>query len=119
EVDNLSLINLIENGGFENGSLNPWISLNAEITSEFSHSDYFSVKLTDEQSVAFIGQFIPVQEGEQYEFFASLAKVGTLQSPMISISVVYYDDSLNLLGYGLIKNFSTNTLPNAEDNQWI
>lgn len=40
----MPLNNVVVNGGFETGTLDPWLSLNASINSEHSHSGFFSVR---------------------------------------------------------------------------
>lgn len=39
----MTIQNLVINGDFENGTLSPWISDNAAITNQYSHSGFFQL----------------------------------------------------------------------------
>ncbi|MDQ0857682.1 hypothetical protein QFZ72_001161 [Bacillus sp. V2I10] len=68
---------------------------------------------------SFIFQYVEANPTERFEFLGSLAKVGTLTSPPVSLTVAYYDSSFGFLGYGLITNIPSSRLPNVEDETWL
>ncbi|MUG72736.1 NTTRR-F1 domain [Paenibacillus validus] len=115
----MSITNIIVNGGFETGSLLPWINFNATITTDFSHSGFYAARLLGGDLNSFITQFVPATPGESYEFLVSLAKVGTAPSPPISLTVAFYNDSFTFLGYGLITTIQTDRLPDVNDDTWL
>ena len=41
----MSIQNLVVNGSFENGALPPWVGQNATVTTQFSHSGFWSARL--------------------------------------------------------------------------
>jgi hypothetical protein len=90
--------------GFETGIFSPWIPSSATITSQFSHSVSFAVRLLGGNVNSFIFQYVEANPTERFEFLVSLAKVGPLTSPPVSLSVAYYNASFGFLGYGLITN---------------
>jgi hypothetical protein len=115
----MSLNNLVVNGDFASGSLLPWLSLNAQITGVNSHSGLYSARLQGGNASAYLIQYLSVTPGEKYELLLSLAKAGAAQSPPVNISISYYDDSNNFLGYGLNENVYVNRLPNGTTAEWI
>ncbi|MEC1538283.1 hypothetical protein P9D55_20310 [Bacillus sonorensis] len=46
------------NGGFETGTLAPWVGVNTTVTSEFSHSGFFSARLFGGTFTSYITQFV-------------------------------------------------------------
>ncbi|MCU4666861.1 NTTRR-F1 domain, partial [Bacillus paralicheniformis] len=72
----MSIQNLVVNGSFENGALPPWVGQNATVTTQFSHSGFWSARLLGGAVTSFIAQFVPVDAGEGLEFLVSLAKEG-------------------------------------------
>nr|WP_307439613.1 NTTRR-F1 domain [Bacillus sp. V2I10] len=107
------------NGGFETGTFSPWVASNATITNQFSHSGSFAARLLGGNINSFIFQYVEANPTERFEFLGSLAKVGTLTSPPVSLTVAYYDSSFGFLGYGLITNIPSSRLPNVEDETWL
>ncbi|WP_328128589.1 NTTRR-F1 domain, partial [Priestia megaterium] len=57
---NMSIQNLIINGGFETGTLTSWSSANTTVTSQFSHSGSFSARFQSSPFTSYIGQFVPL-----------------------------------------------------------
>ncbi|MFB5761484.1 NTTRR-F1 domain [Paenibacillus medicaginis] len=55
--------NRIVNGGFESGTLFPWITMNAVVTSQFSHSGMFSARLQGGPVISYLAQFVPANSG--------------------------------------------------------
>ncbi|MCY8563887.1 NTTRR-F1 domain, partial [Bacillus sonorensis] len=115
----MSIRNVVINGGFETGTLPPWVGQNAFVTTQFSHSGFWSATLLGGNVVSFIAQFAPVNAGEGLEFLVSLAKSGFLPSPQVQIQVSYFDSSFNFLGQGLFVNIPFNRLPVVENNTWL
>ncbi|MFZ7102488.1 MAG: NTTRR-F1 domain, partial [Peptococcaceae bacterium] len=115
----MSLDNLIINGSFETNSFPPWVSQNATITRDFSHSGYFAVRLAGGILNSYIHQIVPVNAGEKYEFLVSLAKVGLLPSPQVSLSIPFYDANFNFVGYELITVIDTDRIGKVEEDDWL
>ncbi|MCY8552714.1 NTTRR-F1 domain, partial [Bacillus haynesii] len=116
----MSIQNLVVNGSFENGALPPWVGQNATVTTQFSHSGFWSARLLGGAVTSFIAQFVPVDAGEGLEFLVSLAKEGfPAPSPQVQIQVSYFDSSFNFLGQGLFLNIPFNRLPIVENNTWL
>lgn len=115
----MSIQNSVVNGSFEAGSLSPWAGQNAAVTTQFSHSGFWSATLLGGATVSFIAQFVPVDEGEGLEFLVSLAKSGILPSPQVQIQVSYFDSMFNFLGQGLFINIPFNRLPVVQNNAWL
>ncbi|HDR5039316.1 TPA: NTTRR-F1 domain, partial [Bacillus anthracis] len=115
----MSINELIVNGSFESGSFFPWVPINATITSEFSHSGFFAARLTGGTVNSYIFQTVPIDSGENFKFIVSLAKIGTLPSPPVTISVSYYDEGFNFIEYGLITNIPANRIPSLNGLDWL
>lgn len=116
----MTLNNNVVNGGFETGSLVPWLSLNASINSANSHSGFFRAQLNGGGLNSFIVQLVPITAGDNLELLFSLAKLGALPNPIVSTSVSYYDALFNFLGTGLIVNNISSRLPDAAtDDTWL
>lgn len=115
----LSIENRIINGGFETSSFPPWSAFNATISTQFSHSGFYSARLLGGSVNSYIFQYVEANPAERFEFLVSLAKAGTLSGPPITLSVAYYNASFSFLGYGLITNIPSSRLPNVEDETWL
>ncbi|PEE01472.1 hypothetical protein CON78_04230, partial [Bacillus toyonensis] len=116
------ITNLIINGGFENGTLVPFSTVNALIDGTHSHSGLFSATLSGGIGNAVIVQEVPVPSNQSFELFASLSKVGAAASPTISITIAYYAGAViaaNFLGYGLSVIIPSNRLPDNSQNTWL
>jgi hypothetical protein len=87
----MSIKNLVVNGGFETGSLNPWIALNAAITTISTHSGFYAAVLEGGAVNAVLAQDVPVEAGESYELIVSLAKAGAEPNPLVMVTISYYD----------------------------
>lgn len=114
--------NRIINGGFETGSFSPSWSVTgtgATIVSGNSHSGPNSARLAGGTGTITLSQRVPVTPGENFEFFVSLAKVGTLISPPISIVISYRDSTDGFLGNALMTNISSGRLPNNDERDWM
>ncbi len=61
----MAINDLIINGGFETGTLIPWDSLGAVVTSQFRHSGTFAAQLAGGAGNAFLVQFLPANPGEK------------------------------------------------------
>ena len=116
---NMSIQNLIINGGFETGTLTPWTSSNTTVTSQFSHSGSFSVRFQSSPFTSYIGQFVPLNSGERMEFLASFAKVGTAPSTPVFIQVTFYDSLSNFLGPGLGITIPIGHIPTVDNDTWL
>lgn len=117
--EKMSFNELIVNGSFETGDFAPWIQSGSAITSQFSHSGFLASQLTGGTADAFILQFVPVKPMERFEFLVSLAKIGMAPSPLVSITILYYDAAFNFLELGLTVKIPTGHLPNVNDNNWV
>ncbi|WP_142936471.1 NTTRR-F1 domain, partial [Priestia endophytica] len=115
----MSIQNLIINGGFETGTLAPWITSNTVITSKYSHSGFYSARLQGGATFSYISQFVPIEPGESLEILASLATVGQASAISITIQVFYYGSQLNLLENGLLITVPGNQIPNVENRMWL
>lgn len=109
----------IVNGSFEAGTFSPWTASNAVLTSQFSHSGLFAAQLAGGTANAYIFQFVPVDQENRLMFVVSLARVGPLPSPMVSIIISYFDADFNFLGQGLITNIPAGHLPDVNENNWL
>ncbi len=115
----MSFNELIVNGGFETGTLEPWTALNTLITDQYSHSGLFAARLVGGASISYLFQFVPVNPGQRFEFRIYLAKIGIAPSPPVSISVGYYNEAKNFLGYGFVTSIQKNLLAGADENDWL
>jgi len=107
--------NRIVNGGFETGMISPFTGNRIAIESSSSHSGPFSARLVGGTSTSFLSQLVPVSPGENFEFFVSLAKLGTNTSASISIVISYLDSRSNILATPLMINIPSGRLT----NDWI
>ncbi|BCD23505.1 hypothetical protein BC30090_2402 [Bacillus cereus] len=111
--------NRIVNGGFETGTLSPFIVNNPSfisINNSNSHSGVYSARLSGSLATAIIAQAVPVSPNETFELFVSLSKVGPFPSPLIAINVQYYNGN-TFLGDGLVTFIHSNRIPdNIEKN---
>ena len=114
----MSIYNLVTNGSYENGTLLPWLTLNTTLTSQFAHLGYYSARLEGGTLNSYIAQFVEARPGDSYEFLISLAKIGPTPSPPITLQVLFYDESYNYLGNGLISNILPDNIPNVENDTW-
>lgn len=115
----MTIENRVINGGFETGTFSPWAATNATITNQFSHSGSFAARLLGGNVNSFVFQFVEANPTKRFEFLVSLAKVGPLTSPPVSLSVAFYNASFGFLGYGLITNIPSSRLPNVENETWL
>jgi hypothetical protein len=114
--------NRIINGGFETGSFSPSWSVTgtgASIATGNSHSGPNSARFAGGTGTITLSQRVPASPGENFEFFVSLAKVGTLISPPISIVISYRDSTNGLLGNALTTTISSGRLPNNNERDWM
>lgn len=110
---------LVGNGSFETGEFSPWIQSGAAITSRFSHSGFLSLQLAGGTVDAYVFQFTPVKPAVSFEFLVSLSKIGVAPSPLVTITVLYYDADYNFLQLGLLAEIPPDHLPNVEDKIWM
>lgn len=114
--------NRIVNGGFESNSFPPSWSVTgtgATIASGNSHSGPNSARFAGGTGTITLSQRVPVSPGENFEFFVSLAKIGTLTSPQISIVISYRDSTDGFLGNALSTTISSGRLPNNDERDWL
>ncbi|MDQ0243003.1 hypothetical protein J2S09_000539 [Bacillus fengqiuensis] len=111
--------NRIVNGGFETGVLSPFSGKGVTIDSANSHSGSFSARLAGGTSTNFLSQLVPVSPGENFEFRVSLAKIGTNNSPPISMVISYLDSGSNVLGTALTANIPSSRLPSTNEDNWL
>ncbi|MFU1996368.1 NTTRR-F1 domain, partial [Priestia megaterium] len=115
----MTIQNLIIDGGFETGTLSSWITANATITSQYSHSGFYSARLQGGATFSYVSQFVSVTAGQRLEVLTSLASLGTDLPISITIQVFYYDTDFNLLGNGLLVTIPGDQIPNIEDHAWL
>ncbi|MGK9183779.1 NTTRR-F1 domain [Priestia filamentosa] len=118
-MNSMAIQNLIVNEGFETGTLSSWFFSNATVTSQFSHSNFYSARLQGGNIVSYIGQLIPVNPGDTFELLVSLAKVGFAQAAPIQIQVIYLNSLSNSLGNGLFTNIPVNRIPTGDNRTWL
>ena len=83
--------NRIVNGGFETGTLSPFIVNNPSfisINNSNSHSGVYSARLSGSLATAIIAQAVPVSPNETFELLYPFLKT---PSPLIAINVQYYN----------------------------
>ncbi|PAC98086.1 NTTRR-F1 domain, partial [Bacillus licheniformis] len=107
----MSIRNAVMNGGFETGTLSSWLGVNASVTSQFSHSGFFSARFLGGTVTSYIAQFVPARAGEGSEFLVSLARASFLPAPSVTIQVTYFDSQFNFLGYGLFATVPSSRIP--------
>jgi len=112
-------VNVLSNGGFETGNLASWYSQYTTVTNTYSHSGYYSARLSGGAVNSYISQFVPVQAGENLEVQYALSKVGSSPNPLVSLSISYYDDAYNYLSSGLIINNYMSRIPDVTSEGWI
>ncbi|MEB9662956.1 NTTRR-F1 domain, partial [Bacillus cereus] len=112
------ITNLIMNGGFESGTLAPFITTNVQVVNTNSHSGIYSASLIGGEANAQLIQAIPIPPNESFEFLISLAKIGGAPSPPLSIKLAYYYNSI-FLEQGLIISIPLNHLPNGNQSNWL
>ena len=86
---------------------------------QYSHSGLFAARLVGGASISYLFQFVPVNPGQRFEFRIYLAKIGIAPSPPVSISVGYYNEAKNFLGYGFVTSIQKNLLAGADENDWL
>ncbi len=112
----MGIVNLAFNGGFESG-LSGWVTQNAVITTQQSHS-YMNAVLIPSAASGYVGQFISVAPGSSYEMMVSLGKAGTSVSSSVIIQVSYFDASYQDLGLALYILIPADRLPDVTEENW-
>lgn len=112
----MGIVNLAFNGSFESG-LSGWVTQNAVITTQQSHS-YMNAALIPSAASGYVGQFISVTPGSSYEMMVSLGKAGTSISSPVIIQVSYFDASYQDLGLALYMMIPANRLPDVTEENW-
>lgn len=103
----ISVRNILVNPGFETGAFYPWSSFHSAITAQFSHTGFFSARLEGEGVNSYIFQIIPIKEKVNYDFLASLAKIGPLPSPPVTLAINYYDNFFFLFRIWVNNDYSS------------
>lgn len=113
--------NRIVNGGFEDGTtISPFSGSNVTIINTNSHSGSRSARFAGGTGDASLSQTVPVSPGENFEFFVSLAKLGTSTSPRITIVISYRDSSNNVIPTAQTTiNIPSGRLPNNNEDDWL
>ncbi|WP_175075014.1 NTTRR-F1 domain, partial [Terribacillus sp. AE2B 122] len=111
--------NIVENGGFESGSLVPWVSSFASITQQFVHSGNFAAELDGGQNVAYLAQYaIPAIPGNSYSLSLYLAKDSELAAPPVQIQIIFLNEAFQTTGTGLFQAVSAENIPYAGQGNW-
>lgn len=114
----ISIINKIQNPGFETGTFANWSVSNATIDAAHSHSGNFSARLTGGAVDAFVSQTFSINPGDHFEATVALSKLGPASSPPVGISVIYYNAALSFLGFGLNTFIPAAHLPDNNEHDW-
>lgn len=112
----MGIVNLAFNGSFESG-ISGWVTQNAVITTQQSHS-YMNAVLIPSAASGYVGQFISVAPGSSYEMMVSLGKAGTSVSSSVIIQVSYFDASYQDLGLALYILIPADRLPDVTEENW-
>lgn len=112
----MGIVNLAFNGSFESG-LSGWVTQNAVITTQQSHS-YMNAVLIPSSAYGYVGQFISVTPSSSYEMMVSLGKAGTSVSSPVIIQVSYFDASYHDLGLALYILIPADRLPDVTEENW-
>lgn len=109
---------LIMNGGFETGSLSPWLGSGVTLATLPTHTGFYAVQLAGGGTNSYLYQMVPVTPGERYTLFLSLATNVMGTSPPLSVMLLYLDASYAFLGYGLTQYLPAGSLPNGGAGNW-
>ncbi|WLR43255.1 NTTRR-F1 domain [Bacillus carboniphilus] len=111
---------LIQNGNFKSGTLDPWIGENADVIASPCPSivDDFSARLKGGEEVATLFQNFNVITGETYQLVLSIATARKGTSPPVKIRVEFLNRLLEVVGIGLDESISQSQLPNGADGKF-
>ncbi|WLR43264.1 NTTRR-F1 domain [Bacillus carboniphilus] len=111
---------LIENGNFEQGELDPWMGENVDVIASpcpVVVGD-FSVRLKGGGVDATLFQNVNVITGETYQLTFSIATARKGTSPPVKIRVEYLNRLLEVVGFGLDESISQNQLPSGAEGKF-
>ncbi|WLR43250.1 NTTRR-F1 domain [Bacillus carboniphilus] len=112
--------NLIRNGDFAFGELDPWIGENVDVISSPCPSvvDGFSARLNGGEQRASLFQNFNVISGETYQLTLSIATARKGRSPRIQIRVEFLNRLLEVVGFGLDELITEGQLPNGAEGKF-
>ncbi|WLR43254.1 NTTRR-F1 domain [Bacillus carboniphilus] len=112
--------NLIQNGNFKSGTLDPWLGENTDVIGSPCPSivDGFSARLKSGEEVANLFQNFNVITGETYQLVLSIATAGKGTSPPVKIRVEYLNRLLEVVGIGLDESIPKSQLPNGSEGKF-
>ncbi|MFP7494644.1 NTTRR-F1 domain, partial [Terribacillus saccharophilus] len=111
--------NIVVNGGFEAGSLEPWVSSFATVTRQISYSGNFAAVLDGTQETAYIAQYVtPVIAGYNYDLSVYLARGSELPAPAAQVQIYFLTNDYQLNGRGLLLDIPAESIPVASQEGW-
>nr|WP_318540708.1 NTTRR-F1 domain [Terribacillus saccharophilus] len=111
--------NIVRNGGFESGSLVPWVSSFASITQQYTHSGNYAARLDGGQETAFIAQYVsPVIAGYNYNLSVYLARESEQSAPTVQIQIIFLTANFQTAGRGLLLDIPSDSIPVAPLQGW-
>ncbi|MFS0566840.1 NTTRR-F1 domain [Brevibacillus invocatus] len=111
-------MNLINNGGFETGSLWPWQGMNASIHSMHLQTGYFCAELAGGMIKASIQQIVPVEPHVSYLFSMSIAKSQISGAPLMSMFLLFLDHFYQTASVGFANSMRIRNQPQSETGAW-
>lgn len=101
--------NKIVNGGFEAG-LSGWVSQNTTIVGTPTIEGFFAALLQGGNLNSSLIQSVQAGPGDTFELKLSITRDTVGTTPIVAVSIAYFNAANALLGYGLIENIR---VPNA------
>ncbi|HBZ09404.1 MAG TPA: collagen-like protein, partial [Bacillus bacterium] len=97
----MSVTNLINNGGFETGTLGGWTANNTSITTSHTHTGQYAAVFNQGFVASSLTQTVPISPNQSYLLKVSLASQGSNQ---IILRVIYLNENNVEVGTGLDIN---------------
>lgn len=97
------ILNTITNSSFEAG-LSGWLSQDVSIVATPTNEGFAAALLQGGALNPFLIQSVPATPGDTFELLLSIGRDAAGTTPIVSISIAYYDAGNVLLGFGLLDN---------------
>ncbi|SNZ13918.1 hypothetical protein SAMN05421503_2163, partial [Terribacillus aidingensis] len=111
--------NIIVNGGFESGSLEPWVSSFVFVTQQYTNSGSFAAVLDGGQNVDYLAQYAsPIVPGNSYTLTLYMAKASILPAPPVQIQLLFLTADFQSVGRSTFLIVPTESIPFAELDNW-